>query len=402
MSVFYMESADVRWWHVSGAWLGIGTSPGSLLLGALIAFRHGGSVPMLALVLSYILMFAILWFQGLLGMKPPLGEGRDLTTLTPIYFGPAMQRIVGALIALGMIGWSGFNIALGGAALGRLVGFPHWVGALVIALPVLFLSLRGIRSWNGLAALATVSVLALTAWITIRLAEPGLPLTFSSGNALDIITDVAVLVGYVSVFSVRSPDFTNGLSRRKDLIILINLLSLPVLGIMLAGSAIYLGTGQTDLVALLASMGAFGIGNALLFLSVLAPTFTTLYSGAPALRAAVGVPERASMVLITLIAFILAIFRFDLLLGSWLSVLASMLPPIVVPLAVESTMRRRGAAPVQIPIWTWAPGSAAAILLTLLNQPIAPLVGLLLSAIITILWVTLWRHPQETRQARIA
>ncbi len=390
------DSSEKRWWNVSGAWLGIGTSPGSLLLGALIAFRHGGSVPLLTIVISFVLMFAILWFQGLLGLKPPVGEGRNLTELTPIYFGPAMQRIIGGLIALGMIGWSGFNIALGGAALGRLAGFPHWVGALIIAVPVLILSLRGIRSWNGLAALATISVLALTAFITSQLAAPGLPITLAIDSPINIITDVAVLVGYVSVFSVRSPDFTNGLSRTKDLVILINLMCLPVLGIMLAGSAIYLGTGETDLVALLASQGALSIGNLLIFLSVLAPTFTTLFSGAPGLRAAIGLPERTGMVVITVIALILALFRFDLYLGRWLSVLAAILPPIVVPLAVESTMRRRGATPCQIPIWTWAFGSVSAILLTLMHQPVAPLVGLLISVFATTLWVVIWRRPQKT------
>lgn len=389
------DSGEKRWWNVSGAWLGIATSPGSLLLGVLIAFRHGGAVPLLSILLSFVLMFAILWFQGLLGLKPPKGEGRNLTELTPIYFGPAMQRIVGGLIALGMIGWSGFNLALGGAALGRLIGFPHWLGALIIALPVLVLSLRGIRSWNGLAALTTISVLALAAWITYQLAAPGLPITFAIDSPLYIITDVAVLVGYVSVFSVRSPDFTNGLSRTRDLVILINLLCLPVLALMLAGSAIYLGTGATDLVALLASQGALSIGNLLIFLSVIAPTFTTLFSGAPGLRAAIGLPERAGMFVITIIALILASFRFDLYLGGWLSILAAILPPIVVPLAVESTKRRRGAPPCQIPIWTWAFGSSAAIILTLLGQPVAPLVGLLLSAIATTLWVTLWRRPQK-------
>ncbi len=31
------ESAEIRWWRLSGAWLGIGASPGSLLMGVIIA-----------------------------------------------------------------------------------------------------------------------------------------------------------------------------------------------------------------------------------------------------------------------------------------------------------------------------------------------------------------------------
>ena len=300
-------------------------------------------MPLLSILLSFVLMFAILWFQGLLGLKPPKGEGRNLTELTPIYFGPAMQRIVGGLIALGMIGWSGFNLALGGAALGRLIGFPHWLGRsdyrLARACPLVTghpqLERPGSADDDFGASTCRLDYLPI--------GYPGLPITFAINSPLYIITDVAVLVGYVSVFSVRSPDFTNGLSRTRDLVILINLLCLPVLALMLAGSAIYLGTGETDLVALLASQGALSIGNLLIFLSVIAPTFTTLFSGAPGLRAAIGLPERAGMFVITIIALILAFFRFDLYLGGWLSILAAILPPIVVPLAVESTMRRQAA-----------------------------------------------------------
>ena len=51
------------------------------MLGALIAFRHGGSVPILAILVSYILMFAILWFQGLLGLKPPASMAQNQAAL---------------------------------------------------------------------------------------------------------------------------------------------------------------------------------------------------------------------------------------------------------------------------------------------------------------------------------
>ena len=193
---------------------------------------------------------------GLLGLKPPKGEGRNLTGLTRIYSGRAMQRIVGGLIALGMIGWSGFNLALGGAALGRLVGFPHWVGrtdyCLARAGPLVTRHPQLERTGSDDDDLG----IGPCRFDHLPIGCPGLPTTFAISSPLYIITDVAVLVGYVSVFSVRSPDFTNGLSRTRDLVILINLLCLPVLALMLAGSAIYLGTGETDLVALLASQGA--------------------------------------------------------------------------------------------------------------------------------------------------
>jgi cytosine permease len=83
---------------------------------------------------------------------------------------------------------------------------------------------------------------------------------------------------------------------------------------------------------------------------------------------------------------ILAIARFDLWVISWVSVLAAMLPPLLVPLAVESSLRRRRVAPRLIPIWVWLPGSITSMTLTLAKQPLAALIGLTLSGIVTAGW----------------
>jgi hypothetical protein len=129
----------------------------------------------------------------------------------------------------------------------------------------------------------------------------------------------------------------------------------------------------------------------LITLSVIAPTFTTLYSGVPAVQASLGLPESrtivsTTMIAITIVGLILAILRFDLWLLSWLVVLAALLPPLVVPLAVESTRRRRGYTANLIPIWTWLPGAFVSTGFTMVDQPLAPLLGLLTSAAATILW----------------
>jgi len=375
-----------RWTNTAGAWLGIGTSPGALLVGAGIAARYNGPMPVLSILLSFLLMFAIFWYQGQLGMAAPYGEGGDLNKITPRYFGPLMQRVIGAVIAIGMIGWFGFNVGLGGAALGTLLKLPAFAGPLIIGLPILALSLFGMRSWNGLATVSTIVVLVLVGMVVLRLSAPIVPVTFGLASPVNIIMDVAAFVGYISVFSVRAPDFTTNLKSRKDLGILEILLCLPILLIALAGVGLQQGTGSLDLVQVLSRPGGLPIGNLLITVAVIAPTFTTLYSGAPSLRAALGIQDRIGMILITLIGLILAIGRFDLWLIAWVSVLAAMLPPLLVPLAVESSLRRRKSAPRLIPIWVWLPGSLTSVILTLARQPLAALIGLSLSGIVTGGW----------------
>ncbi len=383
-----------RWTDVAGAWLGIGTSPGALLLGAGIAARHGGPVPLLSLVLGFAMIFALVWFQGRLGLYPPLGDGGKLTAVAPRYFGPQMQRLIGALIGVGMTGWLGFNLGLGAAAFGALAQIPQWLAVLIIGLPILLLSLRGIRGWNGLAALTTACVLVLVVLVVTQIGAHALPVTQDAGDPFAVITDAAVMVGYVAVFGVRAPDFTAGLRKYSDLNIAGLLLCVPLLIVVLAGVDLRQGTGSDDLVGVLASPNGLAIGNLLIALSVIAPTFTTYYSGVPGLNAAIGIGERAAILVMAAIGTVLAIARFDLYLLSWLGILAAVLPPLVVPLAFESTARRMGRARHTIPMWVWLTGAVVTLALTLARHPLALLMGLFVSAGATILWY--WKSTGES------
>jgi purine-cytosine permease-like protein len=379
--------AEPRHWRdVVGAWLGIGTAPGALIIGAGMASRHGGAVPLLSFLIGFVAMFSILWFSGLVGIAPPTGEGLRLTDLSPRYFGPWMQRILAALIALGMIGWFGFNVGLGGAALSSLLHVPDFIGPLLIGVAVLVFSILGIHRWNGLAALTTIAVIVLVALIATRYSAQMMPVTLSVHNPLLIIVDIATFIGYVAVFSVRAPDFTAGFVSRQDLFVSVLLLCTPVVLISLAGIGLQQGTGSTDLVGVLAQPGNLAFGNLLVFLAVVAPSFTILYSGTPALRAAIGLNETVGMLVISAIGLGLAIARFDLVLIKWLGVLAALLPPLIVPMATEAARRRRGQEPHLVTIWLWLPGALVSVLMTIQNRPTAALVGLLISSVFTLAW----------------
>jgi hypothetical protein len=381
------------WRDVAGAWLGIGTAPTGLLLGAGLAARHGGPIPLFSLCAGLACVFAMLWFQGHLGLQPPLGDGGNLTQIAPRYFNAVMQKLLGALIALGMTGWFGLNVAMGGAALGALLRQPQWLAALAMGIPIFVLSLRGMTSWNALAALTTICVLVLSALIVARYGAATLPFAASVAPPLPTLNDVAALMGFVAVFSVRAPDFTVGLTSRRDLAIVGLLLCLPLLLTILAGASLEQGTGSADLVNVLAGANGLAIGNLLITLAMIAPTFTTLYSGAPALRAVVGWSESSGMFVMTIVGLALALVRLDLWFLPWLSLLAAVLPPVLVPLAVESVRRRAGCAPRVLPARLWLIGALAATAFTLVRAPVAVLVGMGAAGIATGIWY--WKTTGE-------
>ena len=388
-----MRVPNRGWRDVAGAWLGIGTAPTALLLGAGLAARHAGPIPLFSLCAGMLLIFAMIWFQGHLGLQLPLGDGGNLTQIAPCYFNASMQKLLGALIALGMTGWFGLNVGMGGAALGALIGQPQWLAALALGIPILMLSLWGMKSWNALAALTTICVLVLIVLIVMHYGAAGMPLAMNAASPMQTLNDIAALMGFVAVFSVRAPDFTAGLTSRRDLAMVGVLLCAPLTITILAGASLEQGTGSADLVNVLAGSNGLAIGNLLITLAMIAPTFTTLYSGAPALRAAVGWNESGGMVVMTIIGLALALGRIDQWFLPWLSLLAAMLPPVLVLLAVESVRRRAGHAPRVLSVWVWLIGALVASALTLTRNPFASLAGVVAAGIATGVWY--WKTTGE-------
>lgn len=372
-----------RWSSKAGAWLGIGASPAALVLGAGLASRHDGPPPLLAVAVGALLMTAILFSQGLLGLAPPTGENATLSDLAPRYLPRPSRNLLNVALAAAMVGWFGFNVGLGGAALGALLGLPGWAGPLLLGLPVVGLSFGGMRRWNVVAIVATISAMVLGGLVTVTLASSVVPVTARVGATGPALADVAAFVGYVAVFGLRAPDFSVGLASRGDLIWCVGLLVVPMVAMTAAGVALSIATGSGDVVATLAAPGGLAVGNLLIAVAVIAAAFTTTYSGSLALRAVSPLSTQQAIGVVAALGLVLAVVRFDRLLLPWLTILAAVLPPLVIPLGVEAARRRRGKPPLVVPAWTWAPGSAAAVALTLAGRSEAPLAGLAIAAVAT-------------------
>lgn len=372
-----------RWTAKVGAWLGLGASPGALLLGAGLGERHDGAVPVIAVGVGVAAVAALLWWQGLLGLPPPDGEDGTLADVARTYFTPRAQRVLGTVLALAMVGWFGFNVGLGGAALGALVGVD-WLGPLLLGVPCVLVAAGGLRRWNVVGTVATVAALLLVGLVVLRLAAPT-PVTAGLSAPVVLLGDVGAYLGFVAVFGVRAPDFSAGLASRGDLARCVAALCVPVGLVSLAGVALRAGTGTSDLVGVLTGPQGSAVGQLLIAAAVVAPTFTTLFSGSLAVRSAIGVSTRTGMALVAVPGLALAVARFDRQLLPWLAVLAAVLPPLVVPMALEAAGRRRGRPPRTVPAWSWAPGAVLAVALTFAGWPPAPVVGLAVTGAVTLL-----------------
>jgi hypothetical protein len=365
-----------------------------------MAHRHAGAVPLVGLLCGGALIAVLLFGQGALGVRPPYGEGGTLTEVSPRYLPPSTRILLAGVLAAAMIGWNGFNLGLGGASLATVTGLPGVLGVLLLAAGVLAASYASPRLGNRIAVLTTLSALALVAVCVVRLRPGTVPVTLSPGG-LGTGADIAAIVGYVSVFGLRAPDFSRGLATRRDLAWCVLLLVVPAIVVVVAGAGVWLRTGSTDVVAVLANTeGVAAYGNLFVAAGVFAPALTTMFSGALALR---GVWPRLStttgMLLVAVPGAALAAARFDRLLLPWLSILAATLPPLIVPMATEALRRRRGHASRLVPVWTWLPAGLVATALTAAGVAAAALCGLLLAALATGWHVTRASRPADASHA---
>ncbi|GAA1776383.1 hypothetical protein [Actinomadura chokoriensis] len=415
------------WRSASGAWLGIGTAPGALVLGAQVGGRHGGALPLLVLVIGGAVMAALLVAQGRLGLRAPAGENAGMAELAPRYLPPVAERAFTALLAIAMVGWFGFNLGLGGAAAAALGGVPDAAGVAALTVPLVAVLIGGGGRWNAVAVVTTLTAIALIGIVAVKLAPPASPVSLARDAPPGVLAaDLAGYIGYVSVFAVRAPDFTVGLRGRGDLAACVALLVVPALAASVVGAGVAAASGSTDVVAVLAGPDGLPAANLFVAASVIAPTFAAVHSGALAVRrflprergrssgspgadggAAGDAPARgagserlrsarvdgrqaAAVLAIAVPGAVLAALRVDRMLLDWLTVLAAALPALVPPMAAEAARRRRGRSARPVATWIWAPGAAVAVALTVAGYAAAAPAGLLVSAAGTL--VHAWRR----------
>lgn len=357
-----------------------------MLLGAGLAARHGGAIPVLALLVGLGLAAALLFGQGALGLG---GPERTLSTVAAALLPPGGRRGLDLVLVVSMAGWLGFNLALGGRALGAMLGLDGRMGAVLYAVAVLILAVGGLRRWNGVAVFATATGLVLAVVVTARLGAASAPLTLRLGASAPLLASIATYAGYTSVFSVRAPDFTAGLASGAEVARCIALLIGATAVTSTVGALLYLATGTTDLVGTLSGADGFAIGNVLLAVAFLAGSLSAVHSGALALASSAGLGTRPAALALVVVGIGLAVAGFDQHLLGWLTLLGAAMPPIVGPMAYEGARRRVGRRPRQVPTWTWAPASTLGVALTLAQVPGAALVSLGVAGAATTLWATL-------------
>jgi cytosine permease len=334
-----------------------------------LADRHGGALPVVLLVAGAAVMAGVLWWPAVLGVG---SSGSDLAGVVRRVLTPRAVLVLHGVLALSLLGWFGFNAAAGGAGLARLLDVPAAPLIVLVAVLELLLVGGGIARWNGLAVLTGCTSMALVLLVGVQVGR----VPVSAGGGLGA-ADLAVFVGYVAAFAVRSPDFTSGLRGRGDVAVSVALLLAATTGTAVVGAAVRAEAGVGDLVAAMADVSA--AGGVFLPFATVAPALVSAHSGRRCVEVVSG--RRDVLLAAAALAVAVALARPDRNLLPWLSCVGAALPPAMVPILVQR--RRPGGL---APTWTWLPGAALGAALSWSSPGVAVVAGVALAGACTLVW----------------
>ncbi|MGH2700807.1 MAG: hypothetical protein ACRDJ2_03425 [Actinomycetota bacterium] len=378
--------SGVPWYRRTGAWIGMGTGPGALMTGAAVTGQVGPGVAIPAVVTGCLLLYFVCVAHGLQAFRARTPMG---TSVREIFGGRSGWALTTTMV-LAMIGWCGFYMGVGGAALSDLIGAPQILGSCALGVVVMGLSLLGQERWNPLTYLTAGCAVALTI-ITVVAVPTNPPPAIESEPVVGFMIALGGMISYAVVFAMRVPDFTVDINKQSGVWIVGLTMFVPLLALAVLGVSLYARTGLFNLADLLAGTERPQAGQLFLTLSTIAPSVTAVYSGAISIESLARVPHRAAMATIALCATVLGATRFDQRLIGFLEVLGAVIPPALVVMLLTPRLARAPRSPHAL--LAWSAGAAAALALHGVSSFAGSLAGCLIAG--TWSWIASHVAPRE-------
>jgi len=385
-----------HWWRRVGPWLGIGGSPIVLMVGGGVSEGNERGWLVAAIILGAAGLTALAVAQGEIGRR----RRARFPKIAAETLGVRGSRFLASpVIALMMVGWFGFNSAVAGAGLGRLIGAPDRVGVLIFAVVMLAIA------WWGLNVLAAAALVAGIA--TIILAGEGLSRALEDRHGpllgdgvpatqLGFLAAVTIVVGYGAAFALWTPDFTHDLRRGRDVVWCGVLgLMLPLALFAFAGGVLSLVTGTWDLVEVLERIGSPTLAYAFVTIGISGSVLTTMHSAAIAIEDLTGrLSHRAGLLVDTTLGTGLAMLDFTSRMVPFLTVMAVAAPCLIGVMLVRRRPGGTGRPGHASAVVAWVVGGVVGGVLAVLEHPAALPVGIALAAAVA--WATRPRGRPST------
>ncbi len=381
---------NVRWYQRAGVWLGIAINPATLTLGAGLA----GQVPLKHLLilipLGTILLTALIVTAGAISRRRRL----PLAGLASQTLGDgAGAMALNLCMALGMMGWGGFQTGLVGSSIAGLAERPLWNGVTLWVAGVFLLGFMGLNRWNALVWMTTLASFGVTIISLIVSLEDFTVLTTTTFEVSDIFWVMGSIIAYAMLFALRVTDFTWDVASDRDLVISGLVFGVPLIVSLFIGALLFQSGGSWNIGDVLAQTRFAILGHLFIVMSFLSPAMSGLHSGTLAMRQVLPVQRKGAFLLHCSVIFLLGVTRFDKSILPFLDWIGAVTPSVLVVLLLRTA--------VSNPISThdaritWAVGAAAGVIAKILGSQAHLAIG---AAITIAVFFIFWFRQQERVQ----
>ena len=213
-----------RWYNRAGIWIGVGINPASITLGGNLATKLDANYLLWVVPIGAFCLWAICFLSGIIGRR----QRTKFIEWSSATFGVGTGAIlINLSMALGMTGWSGFQMGLGGTSLANLFGINQatWIGVLGMGILVFVLGNLEVNRWNWFVWFTTMSSLAMAiiaAVLAVQLSQGAgaAPASVTIDSfPRSIFSVITAVIAYAALFALRSTDFTWDLVSDRDVFI---------------------------------------------------------------------------------------------------------------------------------------------------------------------------------------
>ncbi len=373
-----MKDYNARWYHRIGIWFGIGLNPASITMGGGLAAALPFQTLFWVVPVGCLLLMALAIAAGIIGqsLRAPLARWSVST------FGFGIGALtINLMMGVGMVGWHGFQLGLAGTALGVLLRLPNWLGIVLLAVTVCIASFSSVNRWNWLTWITGLSALGLAIFSLLAVGT-GIDSGYQTPQTTfrTILWAIGTIASFAALFALRVPDFTFDLKTRQDVVIDGLALFVALIFGVLVGMYLYRATGSWDLTVILAGSRIAFVAQLFLVLSLIAPTLSSVHSGALAWSNVLPITSRVGIVLLIGLGLVLGLTRFDQRLLPFLDWIGTIVPPALAVMIGAVFVRRYTTTK-----WTyaaWVVGALIALGLKIAGQDVHFFAGFIISLLV--------------------
>ncbi len=331
------ESERQSWTSIAFIWIGTMICIPMLMVGGLLSSTMTFGNVILAAVLGFAICSAIMCLGGIQGMD--LGLPSSMCA-TKAFGDKGSSFITSLVIFIAHLGWFGVQTATCATAFNALmahmgIAFPFWLSCIIWGALMLFTAVFGFKFMKILNYIAVPALILMcgygvihaittTGWATLVSNTPE--------QAMPMASAVSLVIGLFAVGTVINSDYSRYAKNRSATVLATVLGVLPAAVFMfLVGAVMSLSAGNYDITVVFASMGLPVLSMLVLVLATWTTNTGNAYTaGLAAMKVFSLKDEKRPLVtmLCGAVGTLIAILGLATVLESFISVLASLVPPV--------------------------------------------------------------------------